>query len=237
MLHGVWFRMVFLVIGREGINSVCARFGGLLLVLSCAVSVAHAGREHDYDYPARAYLEQNLTQAAERFPGDLPYQRCWAAATAVWEYTQDRFGPQQARAWLTPWWHGGQWQALCDGRGLRAAQSRHWGITCPYRSCPEGEGPYISINHDRIYSGQLPEPWLNGRYYYVMAHEMAHAIGHYYGDPNWADDHWADAVARTFGAEVCLHSPYCRRDPSSPEFEPQAQARNLVVPPTGPNHD
>lgn len=116
-------------------------------------------------------------------------------------------------------------------------QSRHWGITCPYRSCPEGEGPYISINHDRIYSGQRPEPWLHGRYYYVIAHEMAHAIGHYYGHPSWADDHWADGVARAFGAAVTSHSPYCRRGTPGSNYELDAPLEALIVPPRAPISD
>lgn len=212
---------------------MCAGFGGLLVVLAWAVSAAHAGQS----FPARPYLEQNLARAAEQFPGDVPRQRCWAAANSVWQYTLDHFGPDHARAWLTPWWHGGHWRKLCDGEGLRAMESRHWGITCPYRTCPEGEGPYISINHDRIYSGQWPESWLHERYYYVMAHEMAHAIGHYYGDPRWADDYWADAVAHAFGAAVCAHSPYCPRGPPDPNFRQQAPSEDLVVPPLAPVRD
>ncbi len=237
MRSGVWLGMVFLAnevvddFGRKVIKSGCTRFGGLLVVLAWAISVAHAGYDYGYDYPARPYLEQNLALAAEQFPGDLPHQRCWAAVNAVREFTLDRFGPDHAQAWLAPWADGGQWRKLCDGEGLRAMESRHWGITCPYRSCPEGEGPYISINHDRIYSGQRSESWLDGRFYYVMAHEMAHAIGHYYGDPNWANDHWADGVARTFGAAVCSHSPYCRRAPPYPKFESRTPEDTLVVPP------
>lgn len=212
---------------------MCARFGGLLLVLVWVASVAHAGQE----FAARPYLEQNLVRAAEQFPGDVPRQRCWAAASSVWQYTLDHFGADHARAWLTPWWHGGRWRKLCDGEGLRARESRHWGITCPYRTCPEGEGPYISINHDRIYSGQWPESWLHGRYYYVMAHEMAHAIGRYYGHPRWADDLWADAVARTFGAPVCEHSPYCHHGSLNSKFRQQATSDDLVVPPLTPVQD
>ncbi|QOC21999.1 hypothetical protein IC757_13340 [Wenzhouxiangella sp. AB-CW3] len=248
MRPGVWLGIIFLAheivddLGRKAIKSVCARFVGLLFVMALGGSAAQAGYDygfdHDHDYPARPYLEQNLARAAEQFPGDLPHQRCWAAANAVWEYTLDHFGPDHAHAWMAPWWHGGQWRKLCDGEGMRARQqSRHWGITCPYRSCPEGEGPYISINHDRIYSGQRPESWLDGRFYYVMAHEMAHAIGHYYGDPNWADDHWADGVARAFGAPVCLHSPYCRRAPPYPKFESHASLDAVVVPPRAPLGD
>lgn len=205
------------------------RLLGLLVVL--VTSTAHA----DYDFPARPYLDQNLMQATELFPDEVHRQRCWAAVNAVWQYTLDHFGPDHARAWLAPWSNGGNWRKLCDGEGLRARESRHWGITCPYRSCPEGEGPYISINHDRIYSGHGPESWLHGRYYYVVAHEMAHAIGHFYGYPNWADDHWADAVARAFGAEVCAHSPYCRRGPPYWKFDDQqASSEALVVPPLAP---
>lgn len=207
--------------------------GALVLLLVGAVSPSHAGQ----DFPAGPYLAQNLVQAAERFPDDVPRQRCWAAANSVWQYALDRFGPDHVRAWRLPWWHGGQWRKLCDGEGLRALDSRHWGITCPYRSCPEGEGPYISINHDRIYSGQGPESWLHGRYYYVMAHEIAHAIGHYYGHPRWADDHWADAVARTFGAPVCAHSPYCQDDSPDAGVGQQAPADVRVVPPLAPVGD
>jgi hypothetical protein len=239
MQPGVRLGMVFLAnevvddLGRRDIRSFCAQFGGLMLVLAWTVPGAHA----DHDFPARPYLEQNLSLAAEQFPDDLPHQRCWAAANAVWEYTLDHFGPDHAHAWMAPWWHGGQWRKLCDGEGLRAMESRHWGITCPYRSCPEGEGPYISINHDRIYSGHWSKSWLHGRFYYVMAHEMAHAIGHYYGDPNWADDHWADGVARAFGASVCAHSPYCRRGPPYPKFRPQELAEAVIVPPLAPVED
>ncbi|WP_147307631.1 hypothetical protein [Wenzhouxiangella sediminis] len=195
--------------------------------MACVISLAHAGQE----FPARSYLEQNLLRAAKQFPDDVPRQRCWAAANSVWQYAHDRFGPDHARAWRTPWREAGRWRKICDGQGLRALDSRHWGITCPYRSCPEGEGPYISINHDRIYSGQWSESWLHGRYYYVMAHEMAHAIGHYYGDPLWADDHWADAVAHAFGAPVCAHSPYCRDETSASGIAQPAASVDAVVPP------
>ncbi len=203
------------------------RFGSLLVALIWLLPSAHA----DYDYPARPYLEQNLEQAAKLFPGDVHRQRCWASVNSVHQYTLDHFGPEHARAWLAPWREDGSWRKLCNGQGLREMTSRHWGITCPYRSCPEGDGPYISINHDRIYSGNWPKPWLHGRYYYVMAHEMAHAIGHFYNHPSWADDHWADAVARAFGAPVCKHSPYCRRGPRHPKYERQEFAEVLVVPP------
>lgn len=202
----------------------------MLALLIWTAAAAHAGP----DFPAGKYLERNLARAAEVFPGDVARQRCWAAANSVWQYTREHFGPDHARAWLTPWWYGGHWRKLCDGEGLRPRQSRHWGITCPFRACPEGEGPYISINHDRIYSGHWPEAWLHGRYYYVMAHEMAHAIGHYYGDPRWADDHWADAVAHAFGAPVCAHSPYCRRGARDPELGRETPSSNLVVPPLAP---
>lgn len=219
---------------RGGFRGVSSRSFGLLVVLFWVVSAAHA----DHDFPARPYMEHNLVRAAGQFPHDVPRQRCWAAANAVWQYTRDHFGPDHARAWFTPWWYGGQWRKLCDGQGLRSLEeSRHWGITCPYQSCPEGQGPYISINHDRIYSGKWPEPWLHGRYYYVMAHEMAHAIGHYYGDPRWADDHWADAVAHAFGAEVCEHSPYCRRRSPASNADGKVAPSGLVVPPRAPVQD
>jgi hypothetical protein len=215
---------------RAGIGNVCARFAGTVVVLALTVSVAHAG----YDYPARPYLEAYLARATEQFPGDVPRQRCWAATNAIQQYALEHFGPDHAEAWMAPWWDGERWRQLCDGKGLSASASRHWGITCPYRSCPEGEGPYISINHERIYSGTRPESWMHSRYYYVMAHEMAHAIGFYYGHPKWADDHWADAVARALGAAVCSHSPYCRRGPPYARFGPQETAENLVVPPLAP---
>ena len=241
MLPGDWPGMVFLKLGRKLIKSIGAQLVAVLHGLALAVAVAQAGFNpgHDYDhaYPAQPYLESSLAQAADLFPDDLRHQRCWAAANAVWEFTREKFGPDHAEAWLAPWRQGGQWRKLCDGEGMRSMASRHWGITCPYRSCPEGEGPYISINHDRIYSGQRSQSWLHGRYYYVMAHEMAHAIGHYYGDPNWADDIWADGVARAFGAAVCSHSPYCRRAPPYPKFEPRSSVGQVIVPPSNPTGD
>jgi hypothetical protein len=183
------------------------------------------------NFPAGPYLQAQLAQAAQQFPGDVRQQRCWAAVQAIWHYTHDAFGPELADSWLAPWWSDGQWRKLCDGQGLRDKGSRHWGITCPYKRCPEGEGPYISVNHDRIYTGRGPQPLLDARYYYVMAHEMAHAIGHFYGDPDWADDHWADGVARAFGASVCPHSPYCGKKPAYPKFDTHPAVDATVVPP------
>ncbi|NBB93546.1 MAG: hypothetical protein GVY32_10310 [Gammaproteobacteria bacterium] len=221
-------------VGKSGVRRLRLRFAGALLALLWLIPAAHAGPR----FPAHTYLAHNLLRAAEQFPDDVVKQRCWAAAHSVWQYTLDHFGPDHARAWFTPWWYGGHWRKLCDGEGLRSVEeSSHWGITCPYRQCPEGDGPYISINHDRIYSGLWPESWLHGRYYYVMAHEMAHAIGHYYGDPRWADDHWADAVARAFGAPVCAHSPYCRADVPNQALESGAPSNVLVVPPLAPVGD
>ncbi len=183
------------------------------------------------DFPASAHLQAQLALAEKQFPDDLRQQRCWAASQAIWHYARDTFGPELAESWLAPWGSDGQWRKLCDGQGLRAAGTRHWGITCPYRSCPEGSGPYISLNHDRIYSGSGPIGRLHARYYYVLAHEMAHAIGHFYRDPAWADDHWADAVARAFGASVCPHSPYCGRRPAYPKFEARSSTGSMIVPP------
>jgi hypothetical protein len=209
---------------------ICAGLAALTATWFNLLAAAPAG----HDYPARPYLEQNLAEAAELFPDDIQQQRCWAAANAVWAFSRDQFGPDHAKAWLAPWQDGGNWRKLCNGEGLRAMDSRHWGITCPHDACPEGKGPYISINHDRIYSGRGPESLLHGRYYYVVAHEMAHAIGHYYGDPQWSDDHWADAVAQALGAPVCTHSPYCRARPPYPKFEQWAPVGKPVIPPVAP---
>jgi hypothetical protein len=182
-------------------------------------------------FPARPYLQAQLVQAALQFPDDVRQQRCWAATQAIWHYTHDTFGPELAESWLAPWWSDGQWRKLCDGQGLRDRGSRHWGVACPYKSCPEGDGPYISLNHDRIYAGRGSLSLLDARYYYVMAHEMAHAIGHYYADPDWANDHWADGVARAFGASVCPHSPYCGNVPPYPGLATRESMPSIIVPP------
>jgi|GEM_PF-2766378 len=198
--------------------------------MALVTSASYAGD----NYPARPYLEENLARAAQQFPDDSRMQRCWAATETVWQYTMDTYGPDKAQAWLKPWWFGGNWRKICDGQGLRTMESRHWGITCPYMTCPEGQGPYISVNHDLIYSANLPESWLHARYFYVMTHEMAHAIGYFYGDPMWSSDHWADAVAKALGASVCPHSPYCGNGPPYPKFQQSRSPGTPILPPKAP---
>ena len=63
------------------------------------------------------------------------------------------------------------------GPGLDWSGNSHWGVTCPYDSCPEGAGPYVSISNPT---------------YYVVAHELCHAN-------NGNDELAADACAADHG--------------------------------------
>ena len=77
------------------------------------------------------------------------------------------------------------WGIKCVGPGLDWSGNTHWGVTCPYESCPEGAGPYISISNPN---------------YYVVAHELCHA--------NFGTDELAaDACAAERGASLET-SPY-----------------------------
>lgn len=77
------------------------------------------------------------------------------------------------------------WGIKCVGPGLDWSGNTHWGVTCPYDSCPEGAGPYISISNPN---------------YYVVAHELCHA--------NFGTDELAaDACAAEHGASLET-SPY-----------------------------
>jgi hypothetical protein len=73
----------------------------------------------------------------------------------------------------------------CVGPGLDWNGNSHWGVTCPYDSCPEGAGPYVSISNPT---------------YYVVAHELCHAN-------NGTDELAADACAADHGASLA-ESPY-----------------------------
>ncbi len=77
------------------------------------------------------------------------------------------------------------WKIHCVGPGLDWEGGSHWGVTCPYRECPEGEGPYVSISNPS---------------YYVVAHELCHA--------NFGNDElMADTCAAEHGASLET-SPY-----------------------------
>ena len=77
------------------------------------------------------------------------------------------------------------WKIYCVGPGLDWDGNSHWGVTCPYDSCPEGAGPYVSISNPT---------------YYVVAHELCHA--------NFGNDElMADACAAKHGASLDT-SPY-----------------------------
>jgi hypothetical protein len=78
----------------------------------------------------------------------------------------------------------------CPGPGLDWNGASHWGVTCPYAECPEGEGPYVSISNPT---------------YYVVAHELCHAVFGYGGGP--ADEAMADSCAAAHGASLAT-SPY-----------------------------
>ena len=77
------------------------------------------------------------------------------------------------------------WKIYCVGPGLDWDGNHHWGVTCPYDSCPEGAGPYVSISNPT---------------YYVVAHELCHA--------NFGNDElMADRCAAEHGASLA-ESPY-----------------------------
>lgn len=77
------------------------------------------------------------------------------------------------------------WAINCIGPGLDWEGGSHWGVTCPYSECPEGEGPYVSISNPT---------------YYVVAHELCHA--------NFGNDElMADSCAAERGASLET-SPY-----------------------------
>lgn len=77
------------------------------------------------------------------------------------------------------------WSLDCVGQGLDWEGGSHWGVTCPYQECPEGDGPYVSISNPT---------------YYVVAHELCHAN---FGNGELA----ADACAAEHGASL-ESSPY-----------------------------
>jgi hypothetical protein len=77
------------------------------------------------------------------------------------------------------------WGIHCVGPGLDWNGGSHWGVTCPYEECPEGDGPYVSISNPT---------------YYVVAHELCHA--------NFGNDElMADRCAAEHGASLET-SPY-----------------------------
>ncbi len=77
------------------------------------------------------------------------------------------------------------WEIKCVGPGLDWQGNSHWGVACPYDSCPEGAGPYLSISNPT---------------YYVIAHELCHA--------NFGNDElMADNCAAEHGATLET-SPY-----------------------------
>jgi hypothetical protein len=77
----------------------------------------------------------------------------------------------------------------CPGPALDWSGDSHWGVTCPYASCPEGPGPYVSISNPT---------------YYVVAHELCHAAFGYGGG---REEALADACAAAHGASLAT-SPY-----------------------------
>jgi hypothetical protein len=77
------------------------------------------------------------------------------------------------------------WAMHCVGPGSDWNGNSHWGVTCPYDSCPEGAGPYVSISNPT---------------YYVISHELCHAN---YGN----DELMADRCAAEHGASLA-ESPY-----------------------------
>ena len=77
------------------------------------------------------------------------------------------------------------WKLHCVGQGLDWQGGTHWGVTCPYEECPEGDGPYVSVSNPT---------------YYVVAHALCHA--------NFGNDElMADACAAEHGASL-EDSPY-----------------------------
>jgi hypothetical protein len=83
----------------------------------------------------------------------------------------------------------GAYSMHCPGPGLDWNGASHWGVTCPYIECPEGKGPYISISNPT---------------YYVVAHELCHAVFGYGGG---AEEALADSCAAEHGASLAT-SPY-----------------------------
>jgi hypothetical protein len=77
------------------------------------------------------------------------------------------------------------WAMHCVGPGSDWDGNSHWGVTCPYDSCPEGAGPYVSVSNPT---------------YYVISHELCHA--------NFGNDElMADKCAAEHGASLA-ESPY-----------------------------
>jgi hypothetical protein len=83
----------------------------------------------------------------------------------------------------------GAYSIHCPGPGLDWNGGSHWGVTCPYVQCPEGAGPYISISNPT---------------YYVVAHELCHAVFGYGGG---TEETLADSCAAEHGASLAT-SPY-----------------------------
>ena len=77
----------------------------------------------------------------------------------------------------------------CPGPGLDWNGGSHWGVTCPYVDCPEGHGPYVSISNPT---------------YYVVAHELCHAV---FGYGVGVEEALADSCAAEHGASLAT-SPY-----------------------------
>ncbi len=77
------------------------------------------------------------------------------------------------------------WDMRCVGPALDWDGNSHWGVTCPYDSCPEPGDHYVSISNPT---------------YYVIAHELCHAN---YGN----DELMADSCAAEHGASLAT-SPY-----------------------------
>lgn len=70
------------------------------------------------------------------------------------------------------------WQSLCPSGATDYEGGDHEGITCPYRNCPAGEGPYIAANPNRVENQAHLEA--------VMIHESIHMMkftGKIDGDP------------------------------------------------------
>lgn len=85
------------------------------------------------------------------------------------------------------------WNVLCPSGAIDEQGRSHWGITCFGGACPEGQGPYVSINLNRIGDNQAIRD-------YVVRHELCHAHGQ-------RNELAADQCAAEHGASL-RYSPY-----------------------------
>lgn len=85
------------------------------------------------------------------------------------------------------------WSVLCPAGAIDERGRSHWGITCYGGACPEGQGPYISINLSKIGPNKAIRD-------YVVRHELCHAAG-------FRAESQADQCAEDRGASM-KYSPY-----------------------------